>query len=106
MRTASFLKVLSDPTRLEILDLLKSGSKTSINLQKTVGKSQSTISQQLKILLAEGLIEFDKKGKVKYYKIKNKNIFDVISKVQSFYSSIVKEKMKNHADLDVLDTLG
>ena len=45
-----FMKILADQTRLEILDLLNHENRTSSQIQSTLNKSQSTISQQLKVL--------------------------------------------------------
>ena len=119
-----FLKVIADQTRLEILQLLKKGERSSSEIQKILKKSQSTISQHLKTLVDSGLIEFfqkevlieiennkkpNKKNKIpkiiKYYKIKNQAIFDTLSKIQSFVIDANKEKFKELRDLDVLDTL-
>jgi len=100
-----FLKILADPTRLEILELLRSGDKTSLKIQKTLNKSQSTISQHLKLLLNYNLIISEKKSNLNHYKIKNLDIFPLISSISDFANEINKEKLKELRDLDVLDTL-
>ena len=94
-----FLKVLADQTRLEILDLLNRKNKTSSEIQLALNKSQSTISQHLKVLANKNLIIFEKinnKGKsIKYYKIKNEEIFKLLVDIKSF---VVSNK-------DIIDTL-
>ena len=104
-KIADFLKVLGDQTRLEVLDLLKNGEKTSKEIEDTLDKSQSTISQHLKILIDMELIDFEKKGNKNYYKIKYDYIFKILTFVQSFVISLHKEKLKKAADLDIYDTL-
>ncbi len=103
--TISFLKVLADPTRLEILDLLKNSEKSSIEIQKTLSRSQSTISKHLSILIDNNLIDFEKKDNLKYYKIKNTDIFILISDINSIVANINKEKFKGIRDVDIYDTL-
>ena len=104
-KIADFLKVLGDQTRLEVLELLKTGEKTSREIEDTLEKSQSTISQHLKILIETELIDFEKKGNKNYYKIKYDYIFKILTFVQSFVISLHKEKLKKAADLDIYDTL-
>ncbi len=100
-----FLRVLADQTRLDILVLLRDEKKTSSEIQTTLDKSQSTISQHLKALSNKNLINFDKINNVKSYKIKNPNIFKLIEEIKSFVVKINQEKLKDLRDLDVIDTL-
>lgn len=108
--TADFLKVLGDQTRLEILELLKTGPMSSKNIEDKLNKKQPTISQQLKILFKSELITYNIRenpngNKTKYYTFKDKEIFDLLMSVNSFILKKNNEKVKNLADLDVLDTL-
>ncbi|TFG01650.1 MAG: ArsR family transcriptional regulator [Promethearchaeota archaeon] len=105
-KIADFLKVLGDQTRLEVLDLLKNGEKTSKEIEAILGKSQSTISQHLKILIEIQLIDFEKKGNKNYYKIKYDYIFKILTFIQSLVVSLESEKRRKVSDLDILDTLG
>ena len=119
-----FLKVIADPTRLEILELLRSQEKSSAEIQEALGKSQSTISQHLSKLLSSNLIDFNKKEvllmvdnpnkpgemmevrkEIKYFKIKNDNFFKLFAKIMSFVIELNKKKIKNIEDFDVRDTL-
>ena len=100
-----FLKVLADQTRLEILDLLNHEKKTSSEIQLALNKSQSTISQHLKVLANKNLIIFDRINNIKYYKIKNSEIFKLLVDIKDFAAKINQEKLKDLRDLDVIDTL-
>jgi DNA-binding transcriptional ArsR family regulator len=97
--TIEFLKVLADQTRLEILDLLQHEKKPSSEIQSALKKSQSTISQHLKVLFNKNLIIFEKINKegklIKYYKIKNKEIFKLLANIKSYVD-------RNE---DIIDTL-
>ncbi|MFX1447678.1 MAG: ArsR/SmtB family transcription factor [Promethearchaeota archaeon] len=100
-----FLKVLADQTRLEILDLLNHKKSTSSEIQSTLNKSQSTISQHLKILINKNLINFERINNVKYYKIKNEEIFNLLVAIKSFVAGINKEKLHTMTNEDIIDTL-
>ena len=100
-----FLKVLADQTRLEILDLLYHKKKTSSEIQSALKKSQSTISQHLKVLATQNLIIFERITNIKYYKIKNREVFKFLVEIKDYVTKINQEKLKNLTDLDVIDTL-
>ena len=103
--TEKFLKIIADQTRLDIINLLKNGEKTSEDIQNALDKSQSTISQHLKKLTDEDLILFEKRGNVKYYRIKDEYIFKLLSFIQSFVITLQKEKLKGLSEYDRYDTL-
>jgi len=108
-KVSDFLKVLCDQTRLEILELLKNEEKTSEEIQEALNKTQSTISLQLKKLINENLITFEKKKEEKvsinYYRVKNDYIFKLLSNIQSFVITLQKDKVEKLLDLDKYDTL-
>ena len=105
-KIADFLRVLGETTRLDILDLLKDGEKSSKEIEEELDKSQSTISQHLKTLIEADLINFEKKGNTKFYLIKNDYVFKILTFVQSFVISLESEKRRKATDLDIYDTLG
>ncbi len=103
--TIEFLKVLADSTRLEILDQLKKSEKNSKEIQDALDRSQSTISKHLNLLIDNNLIDFEKKDNIKYYKIKNSDIFTLLSRINSTVANINTEKLKDLIDIDIIDTL-
>ena len=104
-KIAEFFKILSDGTRLDILDFLKDGDKTSEQIQNELNKSQSTISQQLKTLTDSELITSEKKGIMNYYSIKYDYVFKILNFVKSFVITLQKEKVRRFSELDIRDTL-
>ena len=62
-------KALSDPTRREILNLLKQGSMTAGQIVEHFDTTGATISHHLNILRQAGLIEDRKSGKYIYYEL-------------------------------------
>jgi len=103
--TIEFLKVLTHPTRLEILDLLKNSKMNSSEIQKLLRISQSTVSKHLNMLFENNLIEYEKRENIKYYKIKNADIFTLLSNINSIVGDIYKEKFRDIRDVDVHDIL-
>ena len=104
--TSDFLKVLVEPTRLDILKLLRDNEITQVDIQNKLGIAQSTISQHLKVLINNNLIITEKKeNRVKYYKIKYPEFYELLSNINSFVVKINKEKFVDVRDLDVIDTL-
>ena len=104
-KIADFFKVLSEQTRLEILEILRNGERSSKEIEKILDKSQSTISQHLKTLYEADLINFDKKGNKNYYFIKFDYIYKILNFVQSFVITLHKEKTRRLTELDIRDTL-
>ena len=106
-----FLKILADTTRLEIVSFLKDGEKSASEIEAELDKSQSTVSQQLKILKTAGLITL-RRGKrdddsraIKLYEIKHTLIFNIMAALNTFISNRNKEKIDEIADIDILGTL-
>ena len=81
---ADMCKVFSNPTRLEILNLLRDKEMAVAELIDRTKSSQSNISQHLSIMKSKGIVTSSRKGKNIYYKLINPNIskaFDIIREV-------------------------
>ena len=71
-------KALSDPTRREILHLLRDGAKTAGEIGSHFDMTGATISHHLAVLRQAGLITDDKRGKYIYYEL-NLSVLDEIT---------------------------
>ena len=83
---AEMCKVFSNPTRLEILNLLRDKESSVTELIEKTGLSQANISQHLSIMKSKGFVTSNRKGKNIYYKLTNPKIikaFDIIREVLS-----------------------
>lgn len=81
---AELCKTLANPTRLEILSLLRNGEKSVGELTALIGVGQATISQHLAVLRQRRVVSTRKDGVNIFYKIKNPKIVeacDIIRKV-------------------------
>ena len=65
-------RILSDPIRVEILDVLKtrSGEVCQCHLQPLFGVSQPTLSHHLGKLESAGLIGVERRGRWAYYSLR------------------------------------
>ncbi|MGA8045623.1 MAG: metalloregulator ArsR/SmtB family transcription factor [Dermatophilaceae bacterium] len=64
-RTAALLKAVADPTRLQLLALIRDsdGAEACVcDLTAPIGLSQPTISHHLKVLTEAGLLRREKRG--------------------------------------------
>ncbi len=75
---AGLLKQLSHPQRLLILCGIVEGEKSVGEIEEACGASQSAVSQFLKGMRLEGLIEPRREGKKVYYKIVDKRVLELI----------------------------
>ena len=71
-------KALSDPTRREILRLLRDRAKTAGEIGTHFSMTGATISHHLSVLREAGLITDDKRGKYIYYEL-NLSVLDEIA---------------------------
>lgn len=62
-------KALSDPTRREILHLLKRGSLTAGKISERFNMTPATISHHLSVLKDAGLITDERRGKYIHYEL-------------------------------------
>jgi len=77
-------KALSDNTRREILNLLKSGSLTAGEISERFSATGATISHHLSVLKDAGLISDEKKGKYIYYELNTSMIDELLGWAISF----------------------
>jgi len=81
---ADLCKIFSNPTRLEILNLLRDMELSVTDLMEKTKLSQANISQHLSIMKSKGVVVSNRKGKNIYYKLTTPKIikaFDIIRDV-------------------------
>ena len=70
-------KALSDPTRREILNLLREGAKTAGEIGDHFPMTGATVSHHLSVLRDAGLISDDKRGKYIYYELNLSVLYEI-----------------------------
>ena len=91
----SIIKALANPTRLMIVDCLKSGEKSVSEIIETIQEEQSNISKSLGILKANGLIKDRKEGSNVFYSLR-------ICCIKEFFcclDNIISENLKYQQEL-------
>lgn len=83
---AEICKTFSNPTRLELLNLLRNGELSVSDLVNKTGLTQTNVSQHLAIMRSKGVVIAKRKGPNTYYRIAKPKIikaFDIIREVLS-----------------------
>lgn len=65
------LKLLADPTRYRVLSALAREELCVCDLAAIAGVNESSMSHQLRLLRAHGLVAFRKEGRMAYYRLAN-----------------------------------
>ena len=81
---AQVLKILTHPTRIAILNILRDGEHCVCHLEAYLGLRQSYISQQLAVLREAGLIQDRRDGWNIFYRVINPRVFTVLDAVEAF----------------------
>ena len=86
---AEYFKVLSEVSRLIILDTLRSSEKMNVKeIGEITGLAQANLSKHLKVLTQAGLLTREPIGVSVYYKIADPVIFNLCD--------LVSDQVKNH----------
>lgn len=71
-------KALADPTRRQILELLRSGAKSSGEIAEAFPSSWPTISRHLSVLKEAGLIQATRDGQFIRYELDTSVVQDLV----------------------------
>jgi DNA-binding transcriptional ArsR family regulator len=83
--TATALKALGEPRRVEILQLLRAGPRTVGEIAAQVDVSQQAVSQHLAVLGQAGLVEARREGTRSIYAVRPEGFAPVQAFVRSFW---------------------
>jgi DNA-binding transcriptional ArsR family regulator len=91
---AELCQTLANPTRLEILSLLRDGEKRVNDLVEQSGLSQANISQHLALMRSKGLLVARREGTSIYYRIANPKIIRACDLIRE----VLVEQAAEHAE--------
>jgi DNA-binding transcriptional ArsR family regulator len=77
IEVADYFKVLSEPTRLQLLNILRRGERNVGDLTQECGFAIANISRHLAILTAKGLVSRESRGTSAFYKIADESVYDL-----------------------------
>ncbi len=78
---AARFRVLAEPVRIRLLDRLRDGDATVLELQQAVGASQQNVSKHLGVLLNAGMVARTKQGTSSLYAIADDGVFELCDQV-------------------------
>jgi len=92
---ADYFQSLAHPTRIEILELLKSSGEMCVcEIVEKLRKDQSNVSRHLNALKTVGVVEFRGEGVRSFYKVKHKEADKILDLVKSVLHKEVREGQK------------
>jgi len=75
---ADVFKLLSDPTRVRIVDALTHGERCVCDLATLVGLSESAVSHQLRLLRAARLVRVRRTGRQAFYALDDHHVVGLV----------------------------
>jgi DNA-binding transcriptional ArsR family regulator len=74
-QVASYFKALSEPTRLQILNLLRAAQCNVGELAEACGYTSANVSRHLSVLMQHGLVTRESRGTAVYYRIADESVY-------------------------------
>ena len=74
-QVAAYFQALSEPTRLQILNLLRRGERSVGELAQLCGYSSANISRHLALLTQHGLVARESRGNSAIYTIADESVY-------------------------------
>lgn len=78
---AQRFRVIGEPTRIRLLDLLREGEASVQDLTQALATSQQNVSKHLGVLTQAGIVGRRKEGNHSLYRIADESVFDLCEQV-------------------------
>ena len=72
---AAYFQALSEPTRLQLLNLLREGERNVGDLAQRTGFTAANISRHMSMLSQQGMVARESRGTSVYYRISDDSIY-------------------------------
>ena len=82
-RVADAARLLSDPIRVQVLELLRSADREVCQCELSFGVSQPTMSHHLRKLAEAGVVDVERRGKWAFYSIND----DALEELRAWLTS-------------------
>jgi DNA-binding transcriptional ArsR family regulator len=80
---AERFRALSEPTRIKLLDRLREGEATVLELTELIGTTQQNVSKHLRVLQRSGIVARRQQGNFAYYRIVDEGVLSLCEAVCS-----------------------
>jgi ArsR family transcriptional regulator len=98
---SDLFKALAHPTRIQVLNLLKDGELCVCEIYEDLELNQSNISQHLKVLKDQDIVESRKDGVKVIYKVKDKEVWEILNSAEKLLvKQINKTKLALEDDIN------
>ncbi|MBN2655356.1 MAG: winged helix-turn-helix transcriptional regulator [Nitrospirae bacterium] len=91
---ADLCKVMSSPKRIEIINALKDGEKSVLELVNILGTPKANVSQHLSVMRLKGILKSRRSGVHVYYSISNQKIVNACSIMRDLLVETMIERDK------------
>lgn len=88
--TAKLFRGLADPSRLAILESLRSGPRSVSDIVEATGLSQPNASNHLGCLLDCGLVSRDRRGRYAYYRLSDDRVEDLLGTADALIADVAR----------------
>ena len=85
--TAKILKVISEPKRLKIVDMLSCGELCACKILEEFHITQPTLSHDMKLLVDAGIVNDRREGKNIYYSLNKETIANLQETLANIFTS-------------------
>jgi ArsR family transcriptional regulator len=89
---AAALKALGQPTRLRILELLRTGERCVCEIFPAIQEEQSNVSRHLAVLKSAGLVASRKEGLNVHYRVKDPRLFRLLDAMDAVLHTHFQER--------------
>jgi len=88
---AEIFQALGNPTRLQILEVLRSGELPVSAIMAQIGRDAANVSQHLSVLRLRGLVVNRKDGNQVFYSVRDPRLFEVLDLMRRYSTAHVKD---------------
>ena len=103
---ADYFKLLSEPSRLQILSCLQSGAMNVSEIGEATGLGQANLSKHLKMLTEAEILSRQPQGVAVYYEIQDPMIFELCELVCDRLYQRMQQKAEKFKQLNAFSTSG
>lgn len=95
-QVAAYFQALSEPTRLQILNLLRSGERNVGELAQLCGYTSANISRHLAFLMQHGLVQRESRGTAVYYRCADASVYALCDLVCDNIARQIERNTSDH----------
>jgi len=93
---AAYFQALSEPTRLQILNLLRQEERNVGELAQLCGFTAANISRHLTLLTKHGLVARESRGTSAYYRIADESVYELCDLVCGKIARQLQQAAQKH----------